>query len=113
MSHPLGARVAIPDVIGASIERAIRTPAKSTHVKSRCARSPPRERTWSLRLHRGDVSRVGGQIFLPPRFLADVYQLVRDANAVCIADECRPGFGRIGTHFWRSTHGVAGHRRAR
>jgi len=43
---------------------------------------------------------VGGQIFMPPGFLPEVYRLVRDAGGVCIADEVQTGFGRIGTHFW-------------
>ena len=43
---------------------------------------------------------VGGQILLPPAFLADVYARVRAAGGVCIADEVQTGFGRLGTHFW-------------
>jgi 4-aminobutyrate aminotransferase-like enzyme len=50
---------------------------------------------------------VGGQIFLPPGFLSEVYRLVRDAGGVCIADEVQTGFGRIGTDFWAfQQHGV-------
>src|SRR5258708_15526308 len=43
---------------------------------------------------------VGGQIVFPPVYLAEVYQHVRRAGAVCIADEVQVGFGRLGTHFW-------------
>lgn len=43
---------------------------------------------------------VGGQIMLPKGFLADVYQRVRAAGGLCIADEVQTGFGRLGTHFW-------------
>ena len=43
---------------------------------------------------------VGGQILFPPGYLAGVYQSVRDAGGVCIADEVQTGLGRIGTHFW-------------
>jgi 4-aminobutyrate aminotransferase-like enzyme/Ser/Thr protein kinase RdoA (MazF antagonist)/murein DD-endopeptidase MepM/ murein hydrolase activator NlpD len=43
---------------------------------------------------------VAGQLFLPDRFLAEVYRLVRAAGGVCIADEVQTGFGRLGTHFW-------------
>jgi hypothetical protein len=43
---------------------------------------------------------VGGQIMLPPGYLSSVYDLVRAAGGVCIADEVQTGFGRIGTHFW-------------
>jgi len=50
---------------------------------------------------------VGGQIVFPPRYLAEVYQHVRSAGAVCIADEVQVGFGRLGTHFWGfETQGV-------
>ncbi|MBN1450448.1 MAG: aminotransferase class III-fold pyridoxal phosphate-dependent enzyme [Anaerolineales bacterium] len=43
---------------------------------------------------------VGGQIILPPGYLADAYRYVREAGGVCIADEVQTGFGRIGAHFW-------------
>ena len=50
---------------------------------------------------------VGGQIMLPPGYLADVYGAVRTAGGVCIADEVQTGLGRIGTHFWAfQAHGV-------
>ena len=43
---------------------------------------------------------VGGQIMLPAGYLSAVYQHVRAAGGVCIADEVQTGLGRIGTHFW-------------
>ena len=43
---------------------------------------------------------VAGQIVLPQGYLNDVYDAVRAAGGVCIADEVQTGFGRIGTHFW-------------
>jgi len=43
---------------------------------------------------------VGGQIPLPENYLKTVYQHVRAAGGVCIADEVQVGFGRIGDHFW-------------
>jgi len=43
---------------------------------------------------------VGGQIFFPPGYLAEVYRHVRQAGGVCIADEVQTGFGRIGSHFY-------------
>ena len=43
---------------------------------------------------------VGGQIIFPPGYLAAVYDAVRAAGGVCIADEVQTGLGRIGTHFW-------------
>jgi 4-aminobutyrate aminotransferase-like enzyme len=50
---------------------------------------------------------VGGQMLLPDGFLSEVYQRVRAAGGVCIADEVQTGFGRIGAHFWAfEQHGV-------
>jgi 4-aminobutyrate aminotransferase-like enzyme/Ser/Thr protein kinase RdoA (MazF antagonist) len=43
---------------------------------------------------------VGGQIVMPPGYLADVYRYVRAAGGVCIVDDVQTGFGRVGTHFW-------------
>jgi hypothetical protein len=43
---------------------------------------------------------VGGQIVFPPEYLAQVYEQVRGAGGVSIADEVQVGFGRLGTHFW-------------
>ena len=43
---------------------------------------------------------VGGQIMLPPSYLADVYKHVREAGGVCIADEVQTAYGRIGTSFY-------------
>jgi 4-aminobutyrate aminotransferase-like enzyme/Ser/Thr protein kinase RdoA (MazF antagonist) len=43
---------------------------------------------------------VGGQIVLPPGYLGDVYQSVRAAGGVCIADEVQVGFGRLGSCFF-------------
>lgn len=43
---------------------------------------------------------VGGQIPLPPGYLKEVYQYVRAAGGLCIADEVQVGFGRVGDAFW-------------
>ena len=43
---------------------------------------------------------VAGQIVLPDGYLNQVYNAVRSAGGVCIADEVQTGYGRIGTHFW-------------
>lgn len=43
---------------------------------------------------------VGGQIVFPAGYLAGVYQAVRRAGGVCIADEVQTGLGRLGTVFW-------------
>jgi 4-aminobutyrate aminotransferase-like enzyme len=43
---------------------------------------------------------VGGQLILPGDYLSSVYDTVRAAGGVCIADEVQTGYGRIGTHFY-------------
>ena len=43
---------------------------------------------------------VGGQIIFPPGYLAAVYEQVRAAGGICIADEVQTGYGRIGSHFY-------------
>ena len=49
----------------------------------------------------------GGQVILPQGYLKSVYANMREAGAVCIADEVQCGFGRSGTHFWGfQTQGV-------
>ncbi|MEL7496988.1 MAG: aminotransferase class III-fold pyridoxal phosphate-dependent enzyme [Planctomycetota bacterium] len=42
----------------------------------------------------------GGQVPLPPGYLAPLYDTVRAAGGVCVADEVQVGFGRLGEHFW-------------
>jgi 4-aminobutyrate aminotransferase-like enzyme len=50
---------------------------------------------------------VGGQLILPPGYLATVYEHIRNAGGVCIADEVQTGLGRMGTSFWAfEDHGV-------
>jgi 4-aminobutyrate aminotransferase-like enzyme/Ser/Thr protein kinase RdoA (MazF antagonist) len=46
------------------------------------------------------VLGCGGQVVLPPGYLAAAYRHVRAAGGVCLADEVQVGFGRVGTHFW-------------
>ena len=43
---------------------------------------------------------VAGQMPLPDGYLASVYQTVRAAGGVCIADEVQTAYGRLGAHFW-------------
>lgn len=43
---------------------------------------------------------VGGQIPLPNNYLQSVYEYVKAAGGVCIADEVQVGFGRVGEKFW-------------
>jgi 4-aminobutyrate aminotransferase-like enzyme len=43
---------------------------------------------------------VAGQVVLPQGYLNEVYNAVRKAGGVCVADEVQTGYGRIGSHFW-------------
>jgi 4-aminobutyrate aminotransferase-like enzyme/Ser/Thr protein kinase RdoA (MazF antagonist)/murein DD-endopeptidase MepM/ murein hydrolase activator NlpD len=43
---------------------------------------------------------VGGQLVLPPGYLANVYEYVWNAGGLCIADEVQTGLGRMGSSFW-------------
>ncbi|XP_072978756.1 alanine--glyoxylate aminotransferase 2 homolog 1, mitochondrial [Typha angustifolia] len=43
---------------------------------------------------------VGGSVELAPGYLKEVYNIVRKAGGVCIADEVQSGFGRTGSHYW-------------
>lgn len=46
------------------------------------------------------LQSCGGQIFAPAGYFQKVYDVVRGAGGVCIADEVQVGFGRVGTHYW-------------
>lgn len=53
------------------------------------------------------IQGVGGVVVFPDGYLKHVYQHIRQAGGVCIADEVQTGFGRTGTHFWGfETQGV-------
>jgi 4-aminobutyrate aminotransferase-like enzyme len=43
---------------------------------------------------------VAGQMSLPAAYVQRVYEKVRAAGGVCIADEVQTGYGRLGDHFW-------------
>ena len=43
---------------------------------------------------------VGGQIVPPPGYLAGVYERVRAAGGLCVADEVQTGLGRLGAHWF-------------
>ncbi|MCC6930100.1 MAG: aminotransferase class III-fold pyridoxal phosphate-dependent enzyme [Gemmatimonadaceae bacterium] len=47
---------------------------------------------------------VGGQIIPPVGYLAAVYDRVRAAGGICIADEVQTGIGRLGDFFWGFEH---------
>jgi 4-aminobutyrate aminotransferase-like enzyme len=46
------------------------------------------------------ILSCGGQVVLPPGYLADLFRAVREAGGVAIADEVQVGFGRVGSKFW-------------
>ncbi|XP_077288028.1 5-phosphohydroxy-L-lysine phospho-lyase [Arctopsyche grandis] len=53
------------------------------------------------------LQSCGGQIIPPKGYFSKVYEHVRAAGGVCIADEVQVGFGRVGTHMWAfETQGV-------
>jgi 4-aminobutyrate aminotransferase-like enzyme len=46
------------------------------------------------------ILSCGGQIVLPPGYLAALFGAVREAGGVAISDEVQIGFGRVGCRFW-------------
>ncbi|WIA21651.1 hypothetical protein OEZ85_000824 [Tetradesmus obliquus] len=53
------------------------------------------------------IISCGGQVVLPPGYLAAVYAVMHEAGVVCIADEVQTGFARSGDVFWAfETQGV-------
>lgn len=46
------------------------------------------------------LQSCGGQIIPPVGYFQKVYDTVRGAGGVVIADEVQVGFGRVGTHYW-------------
>ncbi|WP_299076954.1 aminotransferase class III-fold pyridoxal phosphate-dependent enzyme [uncultured Ruegeria sp.] len=47
---------------------------------------------------------VGGQIIPPKGYLPTVYEKIRAAGGVCIADEVQTGLGRLGKHYFGFEH---------
>jgi len=47
---------------------------------------------------------VGGQIIPPKGYLQAVYEKIRAAKGVCIADEVQTGLGRLGEHYFAFEH---------
>ena len=46
------------------------------------------------------IQGVGGAVTYPQEYLKKVYEYVRAAGGLCIADEVQTGFGRTGAHYW-------------
>ncbi|GAB2278868.1 Alanine--glyoxylate aminotransferase 2, mitochondrial [Dionaea muscipula] len=55
---------------------------------------------WGTRLPSLLFKGAGGAVELAPGYLKLVYDIVRKAGGVCIADEVQSGFGRTGSHYW-------------
>ncbi|KAK7374037.1 hypothetical protein VNO80_07461 [Phaseolus coccineus] len=53
------------------------------------------------------IQGVGGIVEMAPGYLPAVYDIVRKAGGLCIADEVQCGVARTGSHFWGfEAHGV-------
>ena len=46
------------------------------------------------------ILSCGGQLVLPDGYFEHIYEKIRTAGGVCIADEVQVGFGRVGEQFW-------------
>lgn len=46
------------------------------------------------------IQGAGGAVELAPGYLPAVYEHIRSAGGICIADEVQTGFGRTGGHYW-------------
>ena len=46
------------------------------------------------------IQGVGGAVTPPPEYFKVIYEIVRKAGGICVADEVQGGFGRTGTKFW-------------
>jgi 4-aminobutyrate aminotransferase-like enzyme/Ser/Thr protein kinase RdoA (MazF antagonist) len=71
----------------------------ASHVKDKIEEIKKTGRGLSAFIAESIVS-CGGQIVLPDNYLKTAYAYVREAGAVCIADEVQVGFGRVGKKFW-------------
>jgi 4-aminobutyrate aminotransferase-like enzyme len=45
-----------------------------------------------------------GTLTAPSNYFQKVYEKVRAAGGICVADEVQPGFGRLGDHMWGFEH---------
>ncbi|MBI4580274.1 MAG: aspartate aminotransferase family protein, partial [Planctomycetes bacterium] len=50
------------------------------------------------------IQGVGGVVMPPREYFQIVYEAVRQAGGICVADEVQGGFGRTGEHFWSFEH---------
>ena len=58
-------------------------------------------------IHRDNLCSVGGQLELPDGFLPTVYESVRAAGGLCIADDVQTALWRTGSHaFGFQRHGA-------
>lgn len=53
------------------------------------------------------LSGNAGGVEIPPGYLSEVYDAVREVGGLCICDEVQVGYGRLGNSFWGfQEHGV-------
>jgi alanine-glyoxylate transaminase / (R)-3-amino-2-methylpropionate-pyruvate transaminase len=50
------------------------------------------------------IQGVGGTVVPPKEYFQVVYDIVRKAGGLCVADEVQGGFGRTGDQFWAFEH---------
>jgi 4-aminobutyrate aminotransferase-like enzyme len=100
-------KVAMPDTFrGRYAGRADAGPLYATHVDEAIVRLRGAGHRPAAFFCESLLS-CGGQIVLPPGYLARAYGVVREAGGLAIADEVQTGFGRVGTHMWAfETQGV-------
>ncbi len=98
--------VPLPDAFRGRHRGANCAAAYAAYVEQAIAKMQQNNRQLAAFIAESIVS-CGGQIELPEDYLQQVYQAVRKAGGVCIADEVQVGCGRIGSHFWAfEPHGV-------
>jgi 4-aminobutyrate aminotransferase-like enzyme len=102
MARPIGVHVApLPDVYrGPFKKKDIRAGEKyASKVRELVAATRSAGRRIAAFIAETCPS-VGGQLVFPPHYLTNVYQHIRSAGGLCIADEVQTGLGRMGTSYW-------------
>ncbi|GJL83596.1 MAG: 4-aminobutyrate aminotransferase [marine bacterium B5-7] len=98
----------LPDTYRGVIRRDDPDPgaAYATHVKD-CLERLESRHTPPAAFIAESLGGVSGQIILPDGYLDTVYEYVRNAGGLCIADEVQVGLGRMGKCWWGfETQGV-------
>ncbi|RZB40958.1 alanine--glyoxylate aminotransferase 2-like, partial [Asbolus verrucosus] len=72
----------------------------SNEIKNICAKVKEEKGEGICAFIAESLLSCGGQVIPPESYLKDVYDDVRAAGGVCIADEVQVGFGRLGKQWW-------------